>query len=274
MSEISWHGSGPKRSLDFRAVSLVLNADKANPGLEWLERLRFGAEAYLLTLEGISRTGHYDGDAFMTENRTAWEVVGDRFMVSFQPAGWEGLTIRGTWAPTPGHVGVDLEVQAVAGSTGVFRRVEIQVASRWLNDRSDSLDECGSIRVEPRDPLSAAHSYDGREPASILPRFCTMPVAGTGETPFAPMVVPVGGNLHYVELVHPDDVARRVIAHLDDEGGGLQRLHRYELLGHDIEKGVVLRARVRGIWVRSETPQEDAMTLYREFLRKPLPLGP
>ena len=49
---------------------------------------------------------------------------------------------------------------------------------------------------------------------------------------------------------------------------------RYGLFGHDLEKGVVLRARLRAVWIRSQTPDVDARALFEEFLREPPPLGP
>ena len=49
---------------------------------------------------------------------------------------------------------------------------------------------------------------------------------------------------------------------------------RYALFGLAIEKGVILRARLRGCWIRSRNPEAEAQALYREFLDQPLPLGP
>ncbi len=99
-----------------------------------------------------------------------------------------------------------------------------------------------------------------------------------GRAQFPPLVTLVAGidaPFYYVEMAHPDDVARRVTG-VPDEAGEFQTANsvRYGLLGHDIEKGIVLRARVRGLWISSATPEEDAQALFREFLREPPPLGP
>jgi hypothetical protein len=48
----------------------------------------------------------------------------------------------------------------------------------------------------------------------------------------------------------------------------------YQLFGHDLEKGVILRARLRGLWLNSETPDVQALAAYEQFLGEPLPLGP
>jgi hypothetical protein len=49
---------------------------------------------------------------------------------------------------------------------------------------------------------------------------------------------------------------------------------RHALFGHDLEKGVILLGRLRGLWIRSEAPEHDTLALLDEFLRDPLPLGP
>ncbi|MEJ7637265.1 MAG: hypothetical protein WKF75_04555 [Singulisphaera sp.] len=67
------------------------------------------------------------------------------------------------------------------------------------------------------------------------------------------------------------DVARRIT-----EGGTISRVGhttRYGLLGHDLEKGVVLRARLRGLWTDSKTPEREALEHLGRFLQEPLFLG-
>jgi len=82
-------------------------------------------------------------------------------------------------------------------------------------------------------------------------------------------------DLYYMELVQPNDVARRIIVEPFEQPARRCSLStRYGLFGHDVEKGVVLRARLRGCWIRSQTPEDDARRLYEEFLDAPLPLGP
>jgi hypothetical protein len=71
-----------------------------------------------------------------------------------------------------------------------------------------------------------------------------------------------------VELAHPDDVSRRI-----HEGTLPFTTTRYALFGHDLEKGVVLRARLRGYWRPKTSALADAERLYAEFLGEPLPLS-
>jgi hypothetical protein len=68
----------------------------------------------------------------------------------------------------------------------------------------------------------------------------------------------------YVEFVHPDDRS-------PNEGAPRAGWVRHSLFGHDLEKGVVLRGRLRAIWLADAA---DAASQLDRFLRAPLPLGP
>jgi hypothetical protein len=84
------------------------------------------------------------------------------------------------------------------------------------------------------------------------------------------------GGQSYLEMVPPNDVARliQIKSAKPEEGPGETLALRYGLFGHDIEKGVVFRARLRGYWARSDITIEDANLRYRQFLIEPPPLGP
>ncbi len=275
MVEFSWRGTGPEFSLDFRSVSLSLNVEHANPGLELAN---CHGKARLLALEGLTQAGRCDRLAFGPQSLVGWNQTRGRLAATYAPAGWGGLTIRATWSPMSGRHGVDLEIQASADSAAELRHVEVGVSSEWARqDRGFS--PTLASRVESRDAQSAAHSYDGREPAAVLCRLTTLPVAASWATALEPLVAAVPGagrSVHYVEMVQPDDVARRIIGIPADDRTASQLVFsvRYGLLGHDIEKGVVLRARLRGQWIESKSPQDEAKELWRQFRREPLPLGP
>jgi hypothetical protein len=89
--------------------------------------------------------------------------------------------------------------------------------------------------------------------------------AGASESPIlAHLAGPPGVASTYLEMVHPDDSALR---------SGLPSAGRYALFGHDLERGVVLRGRLRGIWLASEPVEAEVSRLFDEFLKEPLPLG-
>ena len=74
----------------------------------------------------------------------------------------------------------------------------------------------------------------------------------------------------YVEMVQANDCARRVLS--KPAAGAFSIDH--ELFGHDLEKGVVLRGRIRGIWIESHSPEDEIRRRYDEFLDEPPSLGP
>ena len=77
-------------------------------------------------------------------------------------------------------------------------------------------------------------------------------------------------------MAHPDDVARRISTDPAAASSATVpgRFVRYGFFGLSIEKGVILRARLRGCWIHSSEPEDAARALYEEFLKQPPPLGP
>jgi hypothetical protein len=123
-------------------------------------------------------------------------------------------------------------------------------------------------------------SYDGREPD--LRRLTTLPprrdaflcprLVSTDHGDRAEAGQEAGSpSPLYAEIVHPDDISRRI-----REGGRTMasaRTTRYALFGHDLEKGVVLRGRLRGIWLQADDGKQAAFDELEKFLEEPLPLG-
>jgi hypothetical protein len=172
---------------------------------------------------------------------------------------------------------MDLEIQISASSVGQLQAVEAFVVSRPL-DIDEATGAPFPIWVQPRDRRSAGLSYDGRVAAESLRRLTTLPVRSNNDPIIPPTVLSspwqeLGGD--YVEMVHPNDVARRMIIASEppDDQGGRALATCYGLFGHDLEKGVVLRARLRGIWMTDSSLHEAAQAAYLEFLEQPPPLG-
>jgi hypothetical protein len=176
------------------------------------------------------------------------------------------------------RAGIDLEVQLSATSVGQLKTVEVGIVSRWAAEVAEPSPLLASW-VEPRDIPSAALSYDGRESAATLAALTTLPVPLPSSGTILPRIVSLpafDADTYYIEMVQPNDCARRIL----DEPPGKPPARRaslatrYGLFGHDLEKGVVLRARLRGLWIQSQTPVATARALFEEFLREPPPLGP
>jgi hypothetical protein len=184
-------------------------------------------------------------------------------LATYTPHGWNGLTVRAAWGPSTTGDGVDLEVQASASTVGELRKLEILVRSAWGEAPTTS------TTAEPRDRASAALSYDGREPDELLEQLTTFWVPAAGSSPYYPLIVPIGGSSGYLEMIQPNDASRRLVER-DGQDSSIVTSARYALFGVDLEKGVVLRGRLRGTLLE---PGDDADEHVRRFLQEPPPLG-
>ena len=79
---------------------------------------------------------------------------------------------------------------------------------------------------------------------------------------------PRGAAWSYVQIVHPVDHAHPCSTTATPAGLQL----RARLFGRYLEKGVIMRARVRGADRRSRRDEAAATALYNDFLHAPLPL--
>jgi hypothetical protein len=275
VTDREWQGDGPHFLIEAAGRPWGLDLDEAQPGLRWSDAR---STARLLALHHIAAPGRRDERAFERTALVSLEHHRGRVRATFAPRGWHGLTVRATWEPTPHAEGFDLEVQVTVTSPGVLRRVEVAVASSWAL-ATTGRPPAVAYRVEPRDVLAAALSYDGREPPDVLHSLTTLPVPPTFTRSLSPQMAREPGpprDRWYLELVQPNDCARRIIgeasAPADAAPGGISI--RYGLFGHDLEKGVVLRGRVRGSWIDSPSPEPEARRRLEAFVSEPPPLGP
>ena len=228
-----------------------------------------------LALAGLTATGRYEDRVFTAEALVGFELVHGRLLATFEPKGWHGLIVRAAWGSCREGRGIDLEVQASTTSVGQLKRVEILVESRPMGDvPSDRF----LTLVSPRDRLAAGSTYDGREPSAVLRRLNTLHVPEPGRSSPSPPsaakwdAAEIGAQGGYLEVGHADDIARHLRESADE---GRIRWSRYALFGHDLEKGVVLRARLRGVHVAVQALKDADETLTDEierFLAEPLPL--
>ncbi len=267
-----WAGSGLQYTLDWGGRQWTLAFDEADPGLrsetaEW--------SSNLLSLHGLAATGRCATEVFTPATLVSVERYRARVQAVFAPPGWAGLTVRAAWSPSCAGAGVDLEVQASASSVGQLRAVELIVQSVWRPAEEPDLPPEMDRWVDARDARSAALSYDGRETDVNLSRLNTNRLAGwRGPNAFVPPGSETG--VYHVEMVQPNDVARQI--RLEPGDPILPLLDRlvlqYALFGHDIEKGVIFRGRLRACWLGVHNYAPDATPLYEQFVSEPLPLGP
>jgi hypothetical protein len=249
----------------------TLRVDSERPGLRSTNLLH----GSILALEGLSVPGRSDPGVLSGETLSKVEMVRSRIEATYTPADWGGLSVRASWSPTLEGHGVDLEIQVSASSVGELRALEVNVASRFL-EPNDSVSEAATLWVHARDPRSAVLCFDGREPASELGRLTVLPIpekpAPEATLTFSPWRELPG---YYLEMAHSQDVARRVTLGRGTlpPSPGFSLGVRYGLFGHDLEKGVILRGRLRGCWLPSGTTAESCRGLLQQFHAMPLPLG-
>jgi hypothetical protein len=245
--------------------------DDERPGLRPSNSLH----GSILALEGVAMCGRSDPGAFTGVTLSKAEKVRSRIEATYTPTGWGGLSVRASWSSALEGQGIDLEIQVSASSVDELKAVEVFVASRFLEPR-DPASEAAALWVQARDPRSAALCFDGREPASALGRLTVLPIpekpAPEATLTFSPWRDVPGS---YLEMAHPQDVARRVNMGRGalPPSPGYSLGVRYGLFGHDLEKGVVLRGRLRGCWLPSGTTAESCRALLQQFYDMPPPLG-
>jgi hypothetical protein len=251
----------------------ILKLDHDRPGLRRPDL----PQGSILALEGVAASGRSHPEALSGKTLIGAELFRSRVEATYAPPGWGKLKVRASWSPTPEGEGLDLEIQVSASSVDELRSVEVVVASRFLDPFQDTAHRYASW-VQARDPRSAALSYDGREPARELRHLTTLPMPGPAEPAFEPVITRTPWPEQpgdYLEMVHPQDVARRIIlgkgSRKPPAGFGVGV--RYGLFGLDLEKGVIVRGRLRGFWVPAGEIAEKSRIAFQEFLNLPPPLG-
>ncbi len=274
MSQRTWQGSGSKYTFAWGNQHWILDLDTDRPGI----RAANQSNDCVLALESIAAVGRSDPDAFIRKSLVAVECLGHRVEATYAVENWGGLRVRASWCPTDLDEGIHLEIQVSASSVGELSGLEVFVVSRMGGN--DNAARSPGIRVQPRDRRSAGFSYDGRMATTELRQLTTLPLLDvTTLTDFSRIAVlgPVQTDgVGYLELAHSHDVARRIFQGVERTDGEVpaEYLMRYGLFGHDVEKGVVIRARIRGLWVAAHDFTVQSASALHDFLETPLPLGP
>jgi hypothetical protein len=150
------------------------------------------------------------------------------------------------------------------------RSVRVQVY--WRAVSSDMLQQgAGCLAAVDAQISVQTPLLDSRPGMLLCSRFIERSIARVDcatQEDAAPWVFGISDDVSYAELIHPHDVGEE---HFAEVNGLAQLAHR--LFSGSLEKGVILRARVRGIFL--STAQGDAANvsaLYDEFVTAPLPL--
>lgn len=211
----------------------------------------------LLGLDGVAATGRSDPHALSGATLQLCESRHGRVEATFAPPGWHDLFVRAAWTALD-EATIDLELQVWANSVGALRALEVRTLSSLVLPTAP----VGERRMAARDARAAALAFDGRDPEAATYLTATddrlidcQPWCG---------YVRIWPGLCYIDLAHPDDISRR----LTDSSGRVFNA----FFGHDLEKGVVLRGRERGVWRPHDLSACALPTERRRFLETPLPL--
>lgn len=247
-----WSAVDGSYRLDWGGRAWTLRVDGPRPGL-----VVEGSDLVILGLDGLAESGRRSDRALAGSTLAYVERRHGRMEATYAPLGWGGLRVRAAWGPM-GESGVELEVQVTARSVGRLHGLEVAVLSEWRPG-------VGGPRWSlPRDARSAGLAYDGRE-ATVADLTTLPPDSAPG-----PTLGDGPDGRFYSQHVGPGDASRVVRDGATRHVGPRSRTH---LFGHDLERGVVLRARVRGHWLGGGRPQADADALDAAFRAEPPPLG-
>jgi hypothetical protein len=250
VDESGWSGSGPEFTLFRGGREWTLKVDGARPGLS-LETRELPSK--LLSLDRLAGLTRCDSEAFTAATLVEFERYRSSVRATFAPPSWGGLKVRASWSASSGGDAVDLEIQLSASSVGELESLEVGVVTHL-----------GSLKGDE----SLAGAPDSGQLPGVPPARLLRP--SLWRAPWGPV------DLFYAEMVHPDDLARKIADQPIPEGETLSPFSgaHYALFGLALEKGVILRARLRGCWFRSSSPRATVAALYDDFLANPLPLGP
>lgn len=201
-------------------------------------------------------------------------------MPSFTPGDAESLAERHARGPDlvaayeqspswPVWTGVLWRAVAAAGPHGFPAAIEL-----WVSVTTELLDSRPGLAVQT--VLPAAEVLRLVDPDSARFEPCTPtpdsarrvePGGGPGCLVFRP----AGSDVSYAEMVHPADFRISELSRSTDPSAAVQVRHR--LFCEPLEKGVILRARVRGTFLPRNDDTETAAECYAAFARAEPPLG-
>ena len=241
--------------LDWGGTTWELRLDRPVPGL-YDPATGIGP---VLGLEGLRAAGRSAPTALEGAALVSYEAQGSTISATFAPLGWGAIWVNARWTVRNDDT-LDLLVEVQARTVNELHGVEVMVLSKLGPMTTPG----GHRSVEPRDARSAGLTYDGRElDLAAL-------VTGPPDEHQGPWLVPKTSRegWAYAEFSHANDVSRRIL-----EGKLPFLVARHALFGHDLEKGLVLRARLQATWLPKATAINEVERRFDAFRKEPLPLS-
>jgi hypothetical protein len=224
-----------------------LSVDLADPVVGVALELTGAEQWSRVAVLGVRLPGHAPGSD--TALADAWCRGGD---------------LVATYAQTPERpLRVQVYWQIVPAAPGSILTLDCLVSVQ-----TDLLDAASRLAVESRLPHGEALWAAEGHPRRFLPSSRSLAVLSRASGPGCLLLRPsAASTVSYAEMIHPDDFTADDLAQSD---GGLRLTHR--LFGGELEKGVILRARLRGVLLPRAGDEPAARAAYKHFLGAPLPL--
>ena len=254
MTSSLWNLRADRATLDIASLAATLDLTHPANGLGITRALGASvADAQFLgiSIPGLSESGqHSITDRYVRQEdlTAAYELTGD----------------------CPLHVDARWSVCDGTSNDSRFVAVEVLVSVRtWV------LDSLSQLSVVSRCPAEEVlHSIGGE-----IDVFATIAPAAADHLEFSE--APAGRGcmllrlpesvISYVEMVRPGDFQSEEIAFQASVPQRAGILHRLSV--EHLEKGVILRARVRGVFVPRDNDEQIAAEQYQAFVESPLPLA-
>jgi hypothetical protein len=193
-------------------------------------------------------------------------VRGRTVDVLMHPATRSAVRLHAYWRIAP-HGQLDMET--LASSADPLRRLEVITQSSYGHGevlvlaaaRGDgwvNVNESGALGTDcivfPRDRDAGVLSLDGRYPAPE-----SFALGGVFRYPIT-LYRPARAAWSYAEMGRPDDCVRMVV-HLRGRGSAVS----FGMFGLDLEKGVILRGLVRGLFLPRTNDTRQAIRAFERF---------
>jgi hypothetical protein len=246
-----WNLQSPNAALVLEAASASLSLQRPEQGLaDWQLRGRAIDQAAVLGLDFAATTA----DSPPLEDHY---VRGDDLVCAFGPKSDWPYFLDATWSriEAPGTLAA-LELVVSIRTELLEARPEFRVRSRLVAPEAFQLVESSHA------PRFDAVLPDHDKPLLLQPEEAT---------PCLLFRLP-GEELSYAEMAHPADFQNSQLS-LDEaeRGPSMNLTHRWSL--DHLEKGVILRGRVRGLWLARSNDQEQAAACYRDLVAAAPPLS-
>lgn len=175
-----------------------------------------------------------------------------------------GADLIATYAQTPER---PVRVQAYwrAEATGAAVSVTLQVSVQTSHWQSEALRETASV-LPPTNVLRLGEDRGFHPLATERPVVQLSAADGPACLLFRDQQAPVS----YAEMIHPADYELDELVSAADSAGTLVHTHR--LFAEQLEKGVIRRARIRGVWMPRDGDEQAALAAYEQLCQAPPPL--